>query len=149
MNFKGLVMRNLKILVVVLLLAFPVLAIADASDVPESATWYFHVDLEQMKSEKAGKAVYDWMADEVFNDVKEESGVDIENELDRLTAYSVKGQGPVFLFEGNISQTSKDILMTLIAAEGDLQALKSSGQTYYRFLGRDGDDDKSGFFLFV
>jgi hypothetical protein len=46
----------------------------------------------------------------------------------------------VFRFEGAISQTSKDRLMTFIAAEGDLQALKSSGHTYYRFTGT-GDSD--------
>ena len=139
-------MRILKVFVIGLLLGFPVLAHADANDVPESATWYFHVDLEQMKSEEAGKAVYDWMADEVFTELREESGIDIENELDRFTAYSLEGQGPVFLFEGSISQTSKDRLMTLIAAEGDLQALKASKHTYYRFAGTgdSDDDDNSG-----
>ncbi len=134
-------MRYLKIFVVGLLLAIPGLATAAASDIPGTATWYFHIDLAEMKSADAGKGVYEWMSGEVFDDVKEETGVDIEGELDRVTAFSMEGQGPVFLFEGNISQVSRDRLMTFIAAEGDLKPLKSSGKSYYRFNGRDSDGE--------
>lgn len=134
-------MRYLKILMVGLLLAVPALATADAGDIPGGASWYLHIDLEKMRSEAAGKAIYDWLRDEVFTDVKEESGVDFDKELDSLTAYSTEGQGPVFLFEGNISQDSKDKIMTFIAAAGDLQPKKSSGSSYYRLTGN-GKSDK-------
>lgn len=131
-------MRNLKILIAGLLLAIPGLALAGVGDLPGGTTWYFHVDLDEMRSADAGKGVYAWMVDEVFNDVKEEAGVDLQKELDSLTAFSAKEQGPVFLFEGNISQGSKDKLMTFIAAKGDISPLKSSGKAYYRFT--DGGD---------
>ena len=139
-------MRNLKILIVGLLLAIPGLASAATSDIPGSATWYFHIDLAEMRSADAGKGIYDWLSKEVFEDIKEESGVDLEGELDRLTAFSIQGQGPIFLFEGDISQVSKDRLMAFIAVEGDLKAVKSSGKTYYRFNGRDdnGEDRTAG-----
>jgi hypothetical protein len=140
-TFEGELMRNLKILLAALLLAIPSLAAAAASDIPGTATWYFHIDLAEMRSADAGKVVYDWMSGEVFEDVKEETGVDIEGELDRVTAFSMEGQGPVFLFEGDISQVSQDRLMTFIAAEGDLKPLKSSGKSYYRFNGRDSDGE--------
>jgi hypothetical protein len=139
-------MRKLKILIVGLLLAIPGLAIADLGDIPGGTTWYFHVDLDQMRSENAGKGVYSWMVDEIFDDVKEDAGVDLEKELDSLTAFSAEGQGPVFLFEGNVSQVSKDRLMTFVAAEGDLKPQKSSGKAYYRFTdgGRAESDDEAG-----
>lgn len=136
-------MRNFKRLMVALLLCFPGIAAADVSDLPDLATWYLHVDLEKMRSEDAGRAVYGWLENAVFDEAKEESGVDIGKELDQLTAYSMEGQGPVILFEGNISQESKDKVMTFIAAEGDLQPLKSSGKAYYRLAG-DSDDDSDG-----
>lgn len=132
-------MRYLKICLAWLLLAVPSFAAADASDIPGSATWYFHLNLEQLRSEKAGTSLYAWMEKEIFTELKEESGVDFGKELDRLTAYSLSGQGPVFLFEGDVSQQSKDKIMTLIAVEGDLQPVKSAGETYYR-LGNKGDD---------
>lgn len=137
-------MRYLKILAVGLLLAIPALAAAAAKDIPGSATWYFHVDLAEMRSAEAGKGVYDWMSGEIFAEIKEEMGVDIERELDRLTAFSMEGQGPVFLFEGDVSQVSRDRLMTFIAAQGDLKALKAYGNSYYRLNDRSGDDESDG-----
>lgn len=139
-------MRNLKILIVGLLLAMPGLAVAELGDIPGGTTWYFHVDFDQMRSADAGKGVYGWMVDEIFDDVREDAGVDLANELDSLTAFSEEGQGPIILFQGNVSQVSKDRLMTLIAAEGDLTPRKSSGKAYYRFTdggSTDNDDTAS------
>jgi hypothetical protein len=139
-------MRNLKILIIGLLLAIPGLAMAELGDIPGGTTWYFHVDFDQMRSADAGKGVYGWMVDEIFDDVKEDAGVDLANELDSLTAFSAAGQGPVILFEGKVSQMSKDRLMTLIAAEGDLKPHESSGKAYYRFTdgGSTDSDDATG-----
>jgi len=137
-------MRNLKILIVGLLLAIPGLAVAELGDIPGDTTWYFHVDFDQMRSADAGKGVYGWMVEEIFDDVKEDAGVDLANELDSLTAFSAEGQGPIILFEGNVSQMSKDRLMTLIAAEGDLTPRKSSGKAYYRFTDGGSTDSDDG-----
>lgn len=133
-------MRYLKILLVGLLLAAPVLATADAEGVPDSAVWYFHIDLEQMRSDGPGQSVYAWFQDEAFSEIKAEAGVDIDKELDSLTAFSVEGEGPVILLEGDISQETKDKIMTFIAADGDLSPLKSSGKTYYHFAGTEGGE---------
>ncbi|MDH3819717.1 MAG: hypothetical protein OEU59_01235, partial [Gammaproteobacteria bacterium] len=53
-------MRYLKILIVGLLLAVPTVAAA-SGDIPESAVWYFHLDLEQMREKGPGQGVYDWL----------------------------------------------------------------------------------------
>ena len=90
-------MRYLKIIVVGLLLAAPVLAIADAEGVPDEAVWYFHIDLEQMRDDGPGRGVYDWLQSEAFADVKEDAGVDLDKELDSMTAFSMPGAGPVIL----------------------------------------------------
>jgi hypothetical protein len=133
-------MRISKLLIVGLLLAIPGLATADASDIPGASTWYFHVDLDEMRSDEVGKSLYGWMDEEIFSEIAEDTGVKLGEELDRVTAYSLEEQGPVFLFEGNISQKSKDLVMTFIAAEGDLQPMKSSGKSYYRVAAESGED---------
>lgn len=136
-------MRYLKVFLAGLLLTIPGLSAAGASDIPASANWYFHVDLARMKSEVAGQGIYAWLNDQVFAEVKEEAGVDLAEELDSLTAFSLRGQGPVILFEGRISQDSKDKIMLLIAAAGDLQPQKASGKDYYHFAGnRDDNGDE-------
>jgi len=133
-------MRYLKILIVGLLLTLPVLATADMEDLPGSAVWYFHIDLEQMRKDGPGQGVYAWLQDEAFSDIKEDAGVDLDRELDSMTAYSLADSGPVILFEGNISQETRDKIMTFVAAGGDLTPIKASGKTYYHFSGTDGDE---------
>ena len=133
-------MRFLKILVAGLLLSLPVLATADVEDLPGSAVWYFHIDLEQMRKDGPGQGLYAWLQDEAFTDIKEDAGIDLDRELDSMTAFSLEGSGPVILFEGNISQETRDKIMTFIAAGGDLTPLKASGKTYYYFSGTDGDE---------
>jgi hypothetical protein len=133
-------MRILKLLIMGLLLAIPGLAAADAGDIPGASTWYLHVDLDEMRSDEVGQSLYGWMDEEIFSEINEETGVNLGEDLNKVTAYSLEGQGPVFLFEGNISQESRDLVMTFIAAEGDLQPMKSSGKSYYR-LAAESDED--------
>ena len=129
-------MRVLKILLVAVLLVAPIMSAAGPNDIPGSADWYLHVDLKQMKSEDAGKPIYEWLNDEVFTEVKDEAGIDLDREIESLTAFSVAGQGPIIAIEGRFSTETKDKIMALIAAEGDLSPLKASGSKYYRL----GDD---------
>ena len=131
-------MKFLKVLVVGLALTFPALVAADANDLPGSAEWYLHIDLDKMKSEDAGKALYGWLEDEAFSEVEEEAGIDIGKELSSLTAFSVAGAGPVIVLDGDFSQETRDKFMTVVAAEGDLNPLKASGKNYYRV----GEEDK-------
>ena len=130
-------MRVLKILLVAVLLAAPIMSAAGPNDIPGSADWYLHVDLKQMKSEEAGKPLYDWLRDEAFDDVKNDAGIDIEQEIDSLTAFSITGEGPVIVVAGNFSTETRDKIMAIIAAEGDITPLEASGRKYYRL----GDDD--------
>jgi hypothetical protein len=123
------------------MLVAPAVAVADTDNIPGAADWYLHVDLEKMKSEKAGKPLYEWLRDEVLTDVREDVGIDIEREVSSLTAFSITGQGPVMVIDGNFSGETKDKLMALIAAEGDLMPLKSSGRKYYRLGDSDGEVD--------
>ena len=133
-------MRYLKILIIGLLLVAPGLAAAKSADIPGSAVWYFHIDLAQMRDEGPGQTVYSWLQDEAFSEVKEDSGVDLDKELDSLTAFSLDGEGPVVLFEGKISQDTKDKIMTFVATGGDLEPKKASGKTYFHFEGtQDGE----------
>ena len=140
-------MRYLKVLAVVLLLSAPMLAQAEVPALPASATWYFHADFDAMREGKAGRTLYDWMDEEVFQEIREEVGIDVGKEARQLTAFAASGEGPVIVIEGNISQETKDKLLALATAQadGDLQTFKSSGKTYYLFTengnGHDHDVD--------
>ena len=132
-------MRIFKILCVAMMLAAPVAAVADVSAVPGSADWYLHVDLEQMKAQEAGRPVYEWLRDEALADIKEDVGVDIDREVDSLTAFSVTGQGPVIVIDGDFSGDTRDKMMALIADHGDLNPQQASGHKYYRVGDEEGE----------
>lgn len=135
-------MRNMKIVIIALLLGIPGLAVAaGAKDVPGSANWYFYVDLKQMRSGGPGAAVYDWLRVEVLAEIREDIGIDVEKELDRVTSYATNEDQAVLVLEGNISQETQDIVMAFIASGGDIDPVKSSGKTYYHFGGDDGIDE--------
>jgi len=137
-------MRKFKLVVIGLLLTIPGLVGAGVKDLPGSTNWYFFVDVEQMRSEGPGKALYAWLREEVLDEIRDDSGVDLDRELDQLTAYSTPDEGGVLIIEGKISQMSKDRIMAFIATGGDISPLKSSGKTYYHFGGdEDIDDDVS------
>jgi hypothetical protein len=132
-------MRILKILCVAIMLAVPVAAVADVNTVPGSAEWYLHVNLQQMKAEEAGKPVYEWLRDDALADIKDDVGIDIDREVDSLTAFSVTGQGPVIVIDGDFSRDTRDKMMALIAAHGDLSPLQASGSKYYRLGDEEGE----------
>ncbi|MBT8087678.1 MAG: hypothetical protein KJO46_06555 [Gammaproteobacteria bacterium] len=138
-------MRNLKLLAIVLLLAVPTLTQADMPALPASATWYFHADLDAMRSGKAGRTLYDWMDGEVFEEIRGEVGIDVGKEAKQVTAFAAAGEGPIILIDGNISQDTKDKLLAIGTAQsgGNLQTFESDGKDYYFFAGNgERDDDR-------
>ncbi len=123
-------MRVFKLLLLALCLAAPAVAAAETG---EAADWYFHLDLDRMRSEPESRAIYTWLQDEVFSDVREDTGIDIDAELDSITAVSAGAGDTVVVMQGRFSQDTKDKLMALLAAEGNLTPKKASGKSYYRF----------------
>jgi len=136
-------MRTLKLLAVLLLLAIPALAYAELGQIPTSATWYFHADFDAMRNGEASRGVYDWLDTEVFEEIRGEIGIDFDTEVQRMTAFSGADVGPVIMIDGKFSQETRDKVVAIAAADGELQTFKSSGKTYYLFDG-EGDDTDVG-----
>jgi hypothetical protein len=136
-------MRYLLSVVTLAVLAFaatPVRAAVDPDGLPADAAWYFHADLDEMRKSPAGASLYDWLEHEVFSDIREESGIDLGKEVDRLTAYSAGEQGAVMVIDGNFSQETRDKALAAAAAAERFETLKSGGRTYY-FVRGDGRHD--------
>jgi len=139
-------MRILRYLVIFFLfIAAPAALLAGVgpADLPETSKWYFHADFEEMRSSEAGQHLYGWLQHEVFEDVREDAGVDLDKEADFLTAFATAEEGLVVLIEGKISQETKDKLLAMGAASGALDKLESGGRTFYHAKG-DGDGHVGG-----
>lgn len=136
-------MRKFMLLVAMCVLGVPGMAMADVDGIPASATWYFHADFDAMRDGKSSRGIYNWLNAEVFEEIRGEVGIDFDQEARRLTAFSSAGKGPVILLDGKISQDTKDKIMAIAAADGELETFKSSGKTYYFFDG-DGYGEDTG-----
>jgi len=144
-------MRLCKQFIALLLLALPALGAAElsASGLPATSTWYFHADFDEMRGSDAGKPLYAWLQREVFADVREDAGIDLDKEADRITAYSAEDSGAVVLVEGKISQETRDKLLALAAGGEEFDTLKHNGTTFYFVKGdgqrKDGDINVDSF----
>ncbi len=133
-------MRHLKSLVLVFLFLAPVAALSalSADDLPGMSKWYFHADFKQMRSSDAGQHLYAWLQVEVFDEIREEAGVDLDKEADYLTAFATEDEGLIIVIEGKISQDTEDKLVAMGAASGSLNRHGSGRKAFYHI--KDDDD---------
>jgi hypothetical protein len=134
-------MRFAKRFIVMLLLALPGFALGEltASGLPATSTWYFHADFDEMRGSDAGKPLYAWLQREVFADVREDAGIDLDKEADSITAFSAVESGAVVSIEGNISQETRDKLLAMAAGADEFDTLKHRGTTFYYAKGDNHD----------
>jgi len=138
-------MRIFKTLTLFLLVVLPVAGQADTTGVPGDSAWYFHADFDAMRNGKASQGLYNWLNREVFQELREELGVDFDREAQRLTAFSGADQGPIIVIEGDFSAETRDKIVAIAAMDGELETFKSGGKAYYAFEGnRNHDDDDDG-----
>ncbi|MDJ0812918.1 MAG: hypothetical protein QNJ23_04265 [Woeseiaceae bacterium] len=133
-------MRQLRPLILVFLFLAPVAALSaiSADDLPGSSKWYFHADFEQMRSSEAGRHLYAWLQDEVFEDIREDAGFDLDKEADSLTAFATENDGTVIVIEGNISRDTEDKIVAMGASSVSMDRYGSGGKAFYHI--KDDDD---------
>jgi len=118
-----------------------------ADDLPEGTLWYLHADLEQMRDSASGRGLYDWLNGEIFMEIHEEVGIDIDRETDSITAFSHSDNGTVILLEGDMQKSTQQELLRLARDEAELTEHELEGRAYYFVRGensRSGNGDSHG-----
>ena len=136
-------MKFLRSILFLLYFSVPLTAAAavTADDLPQGTLWYLHADLEQMRTAAAGEGIYNWLDGEVFMEIHDEIGVDINKETDSITAYSNEKSGTVILIEGAMRTETQDRLIEKAKQETDITELQHKNKTYY--FARDDDHDSN------
>lgn len=126
-------MAALRSALILLVFALPLPAMADleASNIPGDALWYVHADLQAMRTAKSGSHLYDWLEGEVFIDINEDLGIDLNKEVNAVTAFSDAALGTVIVVDGPISQETRDKVLALAAADARLDTRTYDGKTYH------------------
>ncbi len=133
-------MRHFRSLLLSFLFMAPVAALSaiSADDLPGASKWYFHADFEQMRSSEAGQHLYAWLQEEVFEDIREDAGFDLDKEADSLTAFATEADGTVIVIEGNISQQTEDKIVAMGASSVSMDRYGSGNKAFYHI--KDDDD---------
>jgi len=118
-----------------------------ADDLPEGTLWYLHADLEQMRDSASGRDLYDWLDGEIFMEIYEEVGINIDKETDSITAFSHSDSGTVILLKGDMRKSTQQELLRLARDEAELTEHEFKGKEYYFVRGdqsHSGDDESDG-----
>ena len=130
-------------LLAIALIAVPPAAAADLAveDLPSGTVWYMHADLEQMRTTESGRELYGWFEDEVVVEINDEVGINLDEEVDRVTAFSDDGQTAVIIVEGTISADLQQQVLRIARDETEVTERSYRGTTYYEVRDDDRDDD--------
>jgi hypothetical protein len=137
-----------RFLLFLLVISLPVTVSAGvtADDLPEGTLWYLHADLEQMRDSASGRGLYDWLDSEIFMEIHEEVGIDINKETDSITAFSHADNGTVIVVKGDMRKSTQQELLRLARDEAELVKHAFKGKEYYFVRSDDSHtgDDESG-----
>ncbi len=127
-------MHKLRLTLLAILSTLPLAAFAAVStdDLPGSTIWYLHADLDAMRNTESGSSVYAWFADEILAEVSEEFGIDINAELESITAFTDADFGTVVVVDGPLSQKTKDKLLLFVSSEEEVDPREHKGRRYFQ-----------------
>ena len=134
-------MSLLRSVLFLLLITLPVTGATAIDEMPENTVWYLHADLAQMRDTDSGRQIYGWLEGEVFVEINDELGIDLNQEVDTITAFSGADSGTIIVVEGQLSDKMQKKLVALATIEGDVSELKHSGSTYFHMIDDDYDDE--------
>ncbi len=127
-------MTRLTTLMLLGLLPLAAAAAVSVDDIPNDSTWYLHADLAGMRDTSSGRDLYGWLEGEVFAELNEEIGIDVNQEVDRVTAYSDRTAGIVAVIEGPLRKETRDRMLALVALQSRYE-IRSHGDYDYYFAG--------------
>ena len=134
-------MSVIRSILFLLFLSVPVTGAAGMGDLPENTVWYLHADLAQMRSTTSGQRLYSWLDGEVLVDIHDEIGIDLNKEVNSLTAFSGKENGTIIIVEGPLSGETEEKLLALARDKADVQEFSHGRQTYFHISDDHDDDD--------
>jgi hypothetical protein len=139
-------MQLVRLILLILFIGLPVTAVAELNggDLP-TARWYAHVDLVEMRSSDAGKELYAWLKAEVFDELREEIGFDVDQEANVITALATPDNGMIVVIDGDFSQETEDRIVAVGATASDFNMLEHDGKTYYQIEEESDDPDRNSF----
>ena len=145
-------MRFPRLLAILVLSVFSVPALGVAAvmpdELPANTRWYLHADLVEMRGSEVGRKLYGWLDKELFADLRNDLGVDLGAETDRVTVFSQGEDNAVLAIRGRFSDQTREKVLALAQREAQVDEHEADGSRYYQ-LGQMDDADFDGYFTFA
>jgi len=145
-------MRFPRLLAILILtvLAVPALGVAAVmpDELPANTRWYLHADLVEMRGSEVGRKLYGWLDKELFADLRNDLGVDLGAETDRVTVFSQSEDNAVLAIRGRFSDQTREKVLALAQREAQVDEHEADGSRYYQ-LGQMDEADFDGYFTFA
>lgn len=122
---------RLALLILTTALAGPAVAQVTPSNLPSDTIWYLHADLKQLRTAGSGKPLYDWVNAEVFVELNDNLGIDLNKEANTVTAFSDAKLGTVVVVDGAIATGTREKLLAFAAVKAKLDMKSYDGRSYY------------------
>lgn len=137
-------MYKLRLYLLAMLITLPLAAAAAVSNdnLPSGTIWYLHADLKAMRNTESGSPVYAWFQDEVIDEFSEELGIDVNEELESITAFTDADLGTVVIVDGPLSQNTRDKLLAFVSIEEEVASRKHKGKRYFQMGDREPSDTR-------
>src|SRR6056297_335553 len=141
---------KLHVILMVAILAAPALAVAAVTpgELPGNTRWYLHADLVQMRGSEVGRQLYGWLDKELFAELRNDLGIDLGAETDRVTVFSQGDDDAVLAIRGRFSDQTREKVLALAKREARVDEHEADGSRYYQ-LGQMDDADFDGYFTFA
>lgn len=114
-----------------------------SGDLPGNTIWYLHADIKQMRDSESGAPIFDWFDADIMEEINDELGVQLSDEIDSVTAFSDENLGTVMVVDGRISSEMRDELMGRLRDEVEVRDLSYDGKRYH-FAGDEEGDRRPG-----
>lgn len=139
-------MRLARLALIIFYIGLPATLFAELSsgDLP-AARWYAHIDLTEMRSSDAGRQIYSWLDEEVFEELREEIGFDADKEANTITALATSEGGTIVVIDGEFSETTADKIMAVAVLGSDFETLKYDGKAFYQIDDEPDDHEHNSF----
>ncbi len=101
------------------------------------SAFYIQINLDEMRQSPAGSRLYDWVEDEVLEEIDEEFGSNFTTGLDGISIFgSGDEQAPVILLHGYLSQEARDTITDkLFESDGAVTTENRYGHTFFAIDG--------------
>ena len=119
--------------VLLALLLLPALGWANPVVGPDDAAFFVHVDIRAMQTSQAGQPLYDWIRDEMINEIEDELQLDITRQLEAVTVFGSGGssEDAGVVLHGFFDESQKQRLLDKAGEEMNIRKSMAAGVEYY------------------